>query len=108
MIEQVRFAVEKQRAFYNTHKTKDITFRILQLKTLKKAIIAYEERLYEALWKDLHKSKFEAYATEIGLVLPGKQLARNTASSKTHRFKIISQTPIIINQHSHQQAPGQR
>jgi len=69
MIEQMGLAVEKQRVFFNTHKTKDVDFRILQLKTLKKAIITYEVRFYEALWKDLHKSKFEAYATEIGLVL---------------------------------------
>ena len=69
MIEQVRMAVEKQRVFFNAQKTKDIDFRISQLKTLKKAILTYEDRLYDALWKDLHKSKFEAYATEIGLVL---------------------------------------
>lgn len=69
MTDQVRLAVEKQRLFFNTHKTKDIDFRISQLKTLKKAILAYEERLYDALWKDLHKSKFEAFVTEIGLVL---------------------------------------
>jgi len=69
MSEHVRFSVEKQRLFFKTHSTRDIDFRILQLKTLKKAILAYEDRLYEALWKDLHKSKFEAYATEIGLVL---------------------------------------
>ncbi|MEI7660975.1 MAG: aldehyde dehydrogenase [Bacteroidota bacterium] len=69
MTEQVKLAAEKQRAFYSTQITKDIDFRISQLKTLKRAILAYEDRLYEALWKDLHKSKFEAYATEIGLVL---------------------------------------
>ncbi|MCX6305759.1 MAG: aldehyde dehydrogenase [Bacteroidetes bacterium] len=69
MNEQVRLATEKQRAFFNTHKTKETGFRISQLKTLKKAILAYEDRLYEALWTDLHKSKFETYATEIGLVL---------------------------------------
>ncbi|MFZ4520692.1 MAG: aldehyde dehydrogenase [Bacteroidales bacterium] len=69
MIEQVRLSCEKQHGFFNTHKTKEIGFRIEQLKVLKKAILAYEERLYDALWKDLHKSKFEAYATEIGLVL---------------------------------------
>jgi aldehyde dehydrogenase (NAD+) len=55
--------------FFNTHKTKEIDFRLSQLKRLRSAILAYEERLYEALWKDLHKSKFEAYGTEIGLVL---------------------------------------
>ena len=69
MDEKVKLAIEKQRMFFNTQKTKDIDFRISQLKTLKRAILAYEDRLYEALWKDLHKSKFEAYATEIGLVL---------------------------------------
>ncbi|MCK9203445.1 MAG: aldehyde dehydrogenase [Bacteroidales bacterium] len=69
MEEQIKEVVEKQRAFFFTHQTKSIDFRIEQLKILKKAILAYEDRLYEALWEDLHKSKFEAYATEIGLVL---------------------------------------
>ncbi len=69
MDEIVKRSIEKLNAFFLTHKTKSVEFRIGQLKTLKKAILAYEDRLYEALWKDLHKSKFEAYATEIGLVL---------------------------------------
>ena len=69
MDEIVKSANENQRTFFLTHKTKSIDFRIEQLKRLKKAILIYEDRLYEALWKDLHKSKFEAYATEIGLVL---------------------------------------
>ncbi|MDD4603825.1 MAG: aldehyde dehydrogenase [Bacteroidales bacterium] len=69
MDEMVKIVVERQQAFFNTHETKSIDFRIRQLKILKTAIHAYEERLYEALWKDLHKSKFETYATEIGLVL---------------------------------------
>ena len=61
--------LQDQRDFFLTHKTKDPDFRIEQLKTLKKAILAYEARLYEAFWKDLRKSKFETYETEIGLVL---------------------------------------
>jgi len=69
MVESVKSATEKQREFFFTHKTKSIEFRLLQLRTLKKAILAYEERIYEALWKDLHKGKFEAYVTEIGIVL---------------------------------------
>jgi len=69
MVEQVKLAVQKQSEFFNTHKTKETEFRILQLKTLKRAILAYEKRLFEALWNDLHKSEFEAYGTEIGLVL---------------------------------------
>ncbi len=58
-----------QRDFFFTHTTKALEFRIEQLKTLKKAILAYEERLYEAFWKDLRKSRFETYETELGLVL---------------------------------------
>ena len=69
MNDRVGLAIQKQRIFFNTHRTRDIDFRISQLKILKKAILVYEDRLYEALWKDMHKSKFEAYATEIGLVL---------------------------------------
>ncbi|MCX6278767.1 MAG: aldehyde dehydrogenase [Bacteroidetes bacterium] len=69
MIEDVNRSAEQQRNFFNSHQTKSVDFRIEQLKILKKAIIAYEDRLYEALWADLHKSKFEAYATEIGIVL---------------------------------------
>ncbi len=47
----------------------DYATRISNLKKLRKAILYYEEEIYEVLNKDLHKSKFEAYATEIGFVL---------------------------------------
>jgi len=59
----------RQKDFFQTHQTKELSFRITQLRTLKKAILTYEKRLCQALWQDLHKSEFEAYATEIGLVL---------------------------------------
>jgi len=58
-----------QRDFFNSHKTKDLEFRVEQLSTLRKAILTYEDRLYDAFFKDLRKSKFETYETEIGLVL---------------------------------------
>ena len=41
--------VLKQREFYKQHKTLDINFRINALKTLKKAILAYEDRINEAI-----------------------------------------------------------
>jgi aldehyde dehydrogenase (NAD+) len=52
--------------FYNTHKTYSISFRIAQLLKLKSAIHRYERSIMKALYKDLGKSKFEAYATEVG------------------------------------------
>ena len=41
--------VLKQREFYNQHKTLKLDFRVNALKTLKKAILAYEDRIYEAI-----------------------------------------------------------
>lgn len=61
--------VEKQREYFYTEETKDINFRISQLKLLKKIIIKNEEKLLIALKNDLNKSVFEAYETEIATVL---------------------------------------
>ncbi|MBE9468042.1 MAG: aldehyde dehydrogenase [Bacteroidetes bacterium] len=58
-----------KRAFFNTQATKNIDFRISQLKILKQAIVKYEDKINDALYKDLRKSKFEAYATEIGITI---------------------------------------
>lgn len=61
--------LEQQRNYFNTGETRDLKFRIDKLNILKKAIVKYESEILEALWIDLHKSEFEAYATEIGIVL---------------------------------------
>jgi aldehyde dehydrogenase (NAD+) len=58
-----------QKAFFSTNKTKNISFRLGQLKTLKSFIIKYQRKIEEALWVDLHKSPEEAYLTEISIVL---------------------------------------
>ncbi|MFQ7519465.1 MAG: aldehyde dehydrogenase [Clostridium sp.] len=61
--------VKKQKCFFETGKTKDIDFRIESLNKLYKAINKYEGKIEEALKKDLNKSKFESYMTEIGITL---------------------------------------
>lgn len=61
--------LEKMRIFYNRGFTKPYTFRKEQLKNLKKTLLRYEEEIYLALHADLGKSREEAYATELGLVL---------------------------------------
>lgn len=52
--------------YFNEGETRSIDFRIKQLQKLKKAIQDNEKIILEALYKDLHKPEFEAYATEIG------------------------------------------
>tara|TARA_R110002049_G_scaffold68949_3_gene178630 strand:+ start:5096 stop:6451 length:1356 start_codon:yes stop_codon:yes gene_type:complete len=60
--------IAAQRQFFNTHKTKDVTFRINQLKTFKKMLQENEEALHEAIYKDFKKSSFENYLSELALV----------------------------------------
>lgn len=66
---EIKALVENQNDYFNSNKTKDISFRIDALKTLKKALVESEKELFDALWQDLHKSNFETYATELGQVL---------------------------------------
>lgn len=61
--------IKKQREFFATHRTKDVGFRIEQLKRLKTAILAHENSINKALYEDLHKSTMETYTTEIGFCL---------------------------------------
>jgi aldehyde dehydrogenase (NAD+) len=56
-------------AFFSTQITKDIDYRVAQLRKLKIAIIQYQDKIELALWDDLHKSPEEAYLTEISIVL---------------------------------------
>lgn len=61
--------VKKQRDYFNSGKTLDINFRLAQLKKLRQLIVDNEQAILDALYKDLHKSSFEAYGTEIGIVM---------------------------------------
>ncbi|MTI67009.1 MAG: aldehyde dehydrogenase [Firmicutes bacterium] len=65
----IKGIIEKQRLFFEKDKTKDINFRIEKLNILKKAIIENEKEIMKALKKDLNKSPFESYETEIGIIL---------------------------------------
>lgn len=59
----------KQREFFNTGKTLDVDFRVKMLQRLKESLQKRETEILKALWLDLRKSEFEAYATELGIVL---------------------------------------
>lgn len=72
--------IAAQREYYLTCATRDIDFRIDNLKKLKGAILKYENRLYDSLKKDLGKSPFEVYATEIGYTL--EELSYHIANLK--------------------------
>ncbi|KPI49508.1 aldehyde dehydrogenase [Clostridioides difficile] len=56
-----------QRQYYNTGKTRDISFRLEKLKRLKSVVLENEEKILLALKKDLNKSNFEGFMTEVGM-----------------------------------------
>jgi aldehyde dehydrogenase (NAD+) len=67
--EKIESILKNQRDFFATHKTKDIKFRLNALKKFKAAILKNEQKIADALWKDLHKSEEETYLTETSIVL---------------------------------------
>lgn len=64
----MRRIVDRQREFFNTHATKDLNFRLDQLKKLEIALKDNEAKIYEAIYKDFKKSKFEMYLGELALI----------------------------------------
>ena len=66
--QQLTHMLDEHQAYFYAGMTRSVEFRIEQLEILKKTIKKYETDVIEALYKDLRKSGFEAYVTEIGLV----------------------------------------
>jgi len=61
--------VQKQQSYFFTGVTKVVSYRMNALMKLKETIVAKEDMIVDALKKDLNKSEFESYMTEIGMVL---------------------------------------
>lgn len=59
MREKIKNILDKQRAFFATHQTKDIDFRIAKLQILKKTIEKYKDKIVDAGIADLRRSKAE-------------------------------------------------
>lgn len=81
--------VKVQRQYYNTGKTRDISFRLEKLKRLKSVVLENEEKILLALKTDLNKSNFEGFMTEVGMFYSELDFAiKNIRKwSKTKRVK---------------------
>lgn len=66
--QQLNHMLDEHQAYFYAGITRPVAFRVQQLEILKTTIKKYEVEVIEALYKDLRKSEFEAYVTEIGLV----------------------------------------
>lgn len=61
--------VHRQKEYYAKGITRDPAARVAALKRLRESILRREHELAAALRNDLHKSAYEAYLTETGIVL---------------------------------------
>jgi aldehyde dehydrogenase (NAD+) len=57
-----------QRDFFNNNTTREVKYRIEQLKLFRKILKENESLLYEAIDKDFGKSQYETYITELSLI----------------------------------------
>ncbi len=67
--QELRSVYGKQLAFFNAGTTRDLKFRIETLKKLKSSIQQHEAAIEQALYNDLRKSSFEAFGTEVGIII---------------------------------------
>ena len=65
---ELKEIINKQRDFFNTNATKSVKYRIKMLQRLMEAIRNNEVAILSALYKDLLKSKAEAYMSELAIV----------------------------------------
>lgn len=65
----IKKMVTLQQEYYNTGKTMPLGHRIKALNRIEQTIIRMEPEIEAALKKDLNKSQFESYMTEVGMVL---------------------------------------
>jgi aldehyde dehydrogenase (NAD+) len=81
--------IEKQRVFFNSNQTKEVGFRIRQLKNVKLLLKENESRLYKAIYEDFGKSEFETYASELSLLYH----EINIAIKKVKKWSRIKKVP---------------
>lgn len=79
-----------QKEFFFLNKTKSIAFRIQQLKKLKRIIKDNEKLLYDAIYKDLGKSEFETYTSELSLIYHEINLALKKVKKWSKRKRVAT------------------
>lgn len=66
---EIEEILQSQRDFFKTQQTKSLAFRKMYIEKLRNLIISNENMLYEAIYKDFGKSKFDTFTTEISFIL---------------------------------------
>lgn len=67
-MKSIKEIVSRQRRYFRSGATRDVSGRIEQLKKLKDVLKKNEKRIFDALEKDFKKPALETYATELGVL----------------------------------------
>ncbi len=86
--------VSKQRRYFNKGRTLSIAFRRAQLRRLRSAVVANEKAILKALKRDLNKAPYEAYMSEVGIVLSELRFALRHLRSWSRPVRVW--TPMTI------------
>ena len=65
---EVTTLYQKQKTFFNTQATLDVSFRRTALKKLQAVIEKKEDAILKALFQDLKKSEYESFLTEVFII----------------------------------------
>ena len=81
--------VASQRAFFISNATKDVGFRIEQLKLLRSVLRGNEQAIFEAIHSDYKKSEFDSFLTEFLVVYDDLEVAirKTTRWAKARRVR---------------------
>jgi len=91
--DQISLILSRQRQFFATGRTLDVSFRIEILTKLRSLIIEHEKEIVGALWHDFHKPEFEVIATESRFVI--MEINHTIARLKRWSQKRRVGTPIV-------------
>ena len=80
--------IQSQKSFFETGKTRDISFIKGKLRRLKESIITNEDAIHQALYKDFKKPKFEAYISEFGILISEIDIVLNNLSKWSKPKKV--------------------
>ena len=92
--EKIARIYQSQQAFFKSGATLPYSFRKTQLKKLAAVIKQNEAKINEALYKDLRKSKMEAYASEIGILY--KQIRHTLRHLREWMEPVRVSTPMVF------------
>ena len=90
----IELLLKKQRTFFASGKTREISFRLAMLNRFEAVIRKYENAIAEAFMIDLHKSYEEAYLTEIGIVSGEIRYHKKNLRKWSGSKKIM--TPLVL------------